>query len=73
MHGQISSETPIHWYNLFSTVRGYLLITLPEDRTLLNNIESLTRLMCYKLHLKRLFLYNNIKGVPGNDSAADPT
>ena len=46
---------------------------IPEERTLLNNLESLTRLMCYKLHLKRLFLYNNIKGVSGNDTAADPT
>ena len=28
---------------------------IPEDRNLLNTIDSYTRLLCYKLHLKRLF------------------
>ena len=38
---------------------------IPEDRNLLNTIESYSRLLCYKLHLKRMFLYNNIRGCIG--------
>ena len=46
---------------------------IPEDRNLLNTIESYSRILCYRLHLKRLFLYNNIKGVSGDGTAAVPT
>ena len=46
---------------------------IPEDRNLLNTIESYTRRFCYTLHFKRLFLYNNIKGVPGDCMAAAQT
>ena len=46
---------------------------IPEDRNLLNTIESYSRLLCYKRHLKRMFLYNNIRGCLGDGMAAVPT
>lgn len=46
---------------------------IPDDSRLVDIIETQTRLLCYKLHMKRLFLYDNIKGVPGTNMAANPT
>ena len=34
---------------------------LPDKRDFLLRIETHTRLLCYKLHLKRLYLHKNIK------------
>ena len=45
---------------------------IPDDRRLIDIIDTQTRLLCYKLHMKRLFLYESIKGVPGTNMAANP-
>lgn len=45
---------------------------LPNNTEMLNVIESKTRLLCYKLHLKRLYLCNVNREVSGVGMAADP-
>ena len=46
---------------------------LPDKRDFLLRIETHTRLLCYKLHLKRLYLHKNIKADSGNNMAANPS
>ena len=46
---------------------------LPDKRDFLLRIETHGRLLCYKLHLKRLYLHKNIKADPGNNMAANPS
>ena len=46
---------------------------LPNNTEILNIIENKTRLLCYKLHLKRLYLCNVNKEVSNASMAADPS
>ena len=48
-------------------------VTIPDSEELLRSIEVDSRILCYKLHLKRLYLYNVIKEGSGGDMAADPS
>ena len=45
---------------------------LTDNTELLNIIEIKTRLLCYKLHLKRLYLCNINKEISSVGMAADP-
>ena len=45
---------------------------LPDKSEILNIIENKTRLLCYKLHLRRLYLCNINKEVSNAGMAADP-
>ena len=45
---------------------------LPDNSETLNIIENKTRLLCYKLHLKRLYLCKINKEVSTTSMAADP-
>lgn len=44
---------------------------IPDNTELLKTIEVKSRLLCYKLHMKRLYLCNINKEVPGVGMAAD--
>ena len=48
-------------------------VTIPDSEELVRSIEVDSRILCYKLHLKRLYLYNVIKEGSGGDMAADPS
>ena len=52
--------------------RTLVPVTIPDNEGLLCSIEVSSRILCYKLHLKRLYLYNNIKEMSGVNMAADP-
>ena len=52
--------------------RKLVPVTIPDNERLLCSIEVSSRILCYKLYLKRLYLYNNIKEIPGINMAADP-
>ena len=52
--------------------RKLVPVTIPDNERLLCSIEVSSRILCYKLHLKRLYLYNNIKEISGINMAADP-
>ena len=45
---------------------------LPNNTEFLDVIETKTRLLCYKVHLKRLYLCNINKGISSIDMVADP-
>ena len=45
---------------------------LPDKSEILNIIENKSRLLCYKLHLRRLYLCNINKEVSNTGMAADP-
>ena len=46
-------------------------VTIPDNEELLRSIEVNSRILCYKLHLKPLYLYNIIKETSGVGMAAD--
>ena len=64
---------PDHCLPFYFECQEFAPDRIPEDRNLLNTIESYTILLCYKLHLNRLFLYSNIMSVSGVGMAGAPT
>ena len=49
----------------------FVPVIIPDNEELLRSIEVNSRILCYKLHLKRLYLYNIIKEASGVGMAAD--
>ena len=53
--------------------RKLVPVTIPDNEGLLCSIKASARILCYKVHLKRLYLYNNIREISGINMAADPS
>ena len=47
-------------------------VVIPDNIVLLREIEEKSRLFCYKLHMKRLYLLNNVGGSSGGVIVAGP-
>ena len=47
-------------------------VVIPDNTALMRKIEEISRLFCYKLHIKQLYLLNNVKGSSGGNMVAGP-